>query len=95
MTGIALRKDAGRLSAEGVGLVAGWRKATPASICEAIGRVNISAPSTTTVLANIRRSVAKYSDACLAGKSIIDFAGESFEGSQSYLELAREVMAFE
>jgi len=39
----------------------------------------------------IKRTI-KFADACLSSKSIIDFAGPSFEGSVAYLDLAKEVM---
>lgn len=42
----------------------------------------------------VKRSI-KFSDATLAMESIIDFAGESFEGSKAYLNLAKEVLEYE
>jgi chromosome partitioning protein len=42
----------------------------------------------------IKRSI-KFSDASLANQSIIDFAGERFDGSNAYLEIAREVISYE
>lgn len=41
----------------------------------------------------IKRSI-RFSDACLAMQSVIDFAGEKFDGSQAYLDLAREVVDY-
>lgn len=42
----------------------------------------------------VRRSI-KFSDACLAYQSVIDYAGESFHGSKAYLEIAKEVIKHE
>lgn len=41
----------------------------------------------------VKRSI-KFSDSCLACKSIIDYAGENFEGSQAYINLAKEVINY-
>ena len=40
----------------------------------------------------IRRSV-KFADASLHGASIADFAGDSFEGTQAYAQIARQIIA--
>lgn len=42
----------------------------------------------------IKRTI-KFSDSCLATKSIIDFAGENFEGLISYINFAKEVINYE
>lgn len=42
----------------------------------------------------IKRTI-KFPDSCLASKSIIDYAGREFEGSISYIELAKEVINYE
>lgn len=47
------------------------------------------------VFESIVKRTIKFSDACLASQSIIDFAGESFDGSKAYLQLAKEVMDHE
>lgn len=39
----------------------------------------------------IRRSV-KFADASLNGASIADYAGDSFEGTQAYAQIARQIM---
>lgn len=39
----------------------------------------------------IKRSI-KFSDAVLANKSIIDYAGIKFDGSNSYMEIAKEIL---
>jgi chromosome partitioning protein len=41
----------------------------------------------------IKRSI-KFSDSCLACRSIIDYAGEDFDGSQAYINLAKEVIEY-
>ena len=41
----------------------------------------------------IKRTI-KFADACLASKSIMSFAGTSFEGSVAYLNLAKEVLEY-
>ncbi len=41
----------------------------------------------------IKRSI-KFSDSCLACQSIIDYAGEDFDGSQAYINLAKEVIEY-
>ena len=40
----------------------------------------------------IRRSV-KFADSSLHGASIADFAGDSFEGTQAYAQIARQIIA--
>lgn len=42
----------------------------------------------------VKRSI-RFSDACLATQSIIDYAGENFDGSKAYLKLAEEVLGYE
>jgi len=41
----------------------------------------------------IKRSI-KFSDSCLACKSIMEYAGMEFEGSQAYMKLAEEVINY-
>lgn len=36
----------------------------------------------------------KFSDACLAQQSIIDFAGKNYEDSKAYINIAKEIMSY-